>query len=74
MKQTAVEWLIEQVNGYSYPILYNQNIRIDIPKEIIEQAKALEKEQIRMAFVDGRWSGQFEKSTSEEYYIEKYKK
>ncbi len=43
MAQTAVSWLIEQVNGYSYPIPYNQNIKIDIPKEIIEQAKAMEE-------------------------------
>ena len=43
MAQTAVSWLIEQVNGYSYPIPYNQNIKIDIPKEIIEQAKKMEE-------------------------------
>ena len=49
-QQTAVEWLIEQVNGYSYPLPYNENIRIDIPKEVIEQAKEMEKEQMKKAY------------------------
>ena len=36
MKQTAVEWLIEQ-----WPILESQ-----LPQQLIQQAKAMEKEQI----------------------------
>ena len=40
MKQTAVEWLIEQ-----WPILESQ-----IPERILEQAKAMEKEQIIEAY------------------------
>ena len=38
--QTAVEWLVEQINGKSL-----NKVIIDIPKEIIEQAKAMEKEK-----------------------------
>jgi len=48
MTQTAVSWLVNQINGYSHSIglPYGMNIRIDIPDDIIEQAKAMEKEQI----------------------------
>ena len=42
--QTAVEWLVEQINGKSL-----NKVIIDIPKEIIEQAKEMEKEQIEEA-------------------------
>lgn len=47
-KQTAVEWLLQQVNGTGWG-----NFRIDIPKEIIEQAKQMEKEQIIQARDNG---------------------
>jgi hypothetical protein len=43
MKQTAVEWLIEQ-----WPILESQ-----IPERILDQAKEMEKEQIVDAYVYG---------------------
>jgi hypothetical protein len=44
MKQTAVEWLIEQ-----WPILESQ-----LPSWLIEQAKEMEKKQISKAFFEGR--------------------
>lgn len=44
MKQTAVEWLIEQ-----WPTLESQ-----LPNWLIEQAKAMEKQQIVKAFFEGR--------------------
>ena len=40
MKQTAVTWLLEE-----WPILESQT-----PQRIIEQAKAMEKEQIENAY------------------------
>ena len=47
MKQTAVEWLIKKVNGQSTGLgMYGMNVRIDIPADIIQQAKEMEKEQI----------------------------
>ena len=47
MKQTAVEWLIEKLNGQSTGLgMYGMNVRIDIPADIIQQAKAMEKEQM----------------------------
>jgi hypothetical protein len=42
MAQTSVvEWLVEQMNGKSL-----NNVTIDIPKEIIEQANEMHKEQM----------------------------
>jgi len=43
MKQTAVEWLIEQ-----WPILESQ-----IPERILDQAKEMEKEQMMQCYEDG---------------------
>ena len=42
MKQTAVEWLVNVVQSCIAPDY--------IPKEIINQAKAMEKEQITKAY------------------------
>ena len=42
-KQTAVEWLIEQ-----WPILESQ-----LPPQLINEAKAIEREQIQSAYKDG---------------------
>jgi hypothetical protein len=49
---TAVQWLVEQINGYSYGtgLPSGINVRIDIPKDIIEIAKEMEKQQIIEAF------------------------
>ena len=40
MAQTSVDWLVEQINGQSF-----NNVTIDIPKEIIEEANEMHKEQ-----------------------------
>lgn len=64
MKQTAVEWLIEQ-----WPILESQ-----IPERILEQAKEMEKEQISIAYKEG-WNcphGEGFPETGEQYYNETY--
>ena len=59
MAQTAVSWLVNQINGHSHSIglPYGMNIRIDIPDDIIEQAKAMEKEQIAKAYISGGYAG-----------------
>jgi hypothetical protein len=44
MKQTAVEWLIEQ-----WPILESQ-----LPQQLIEQAKEMENERVTEAYRIGR--------------------
>jgi len=73
MKQTAVEWLIEEINK-----LTGLTIQMDEP--IIEQAKEMEKEQIKSAFTQGDLFAEDyfnpEKSNidcSENYYNETFK-
>jgi hypothetical protein len=66
MKQTAVEWLVEKMTQGEF---------ISIPKrEWIEQAKAMEKEQILNAFENGEVCTLFKnEDTSEQYYNETFK-
>lgn len=45
-KQTAVEWLVEQVNADCLNSVF-------ITPDLIDQAKAMEKEQIIKAFCEG---------------------
>jgi hypothetical protein len=60
MKQTAVEWLEQQ--------LFNK--RGKFTKGDIEQAKEMEKEQIVNAYNDCEWTGDHE--DGEQYYKETY--
>ena len=66
MKQTAVEWLIDELkdNGIDY---------LDLAYEIIEKAKEMEKQQIVDAYIEG-YSSNLNASDSEKYYNETYKK
>jgi hypothetical protein len=53
MKQTAVEWLVEQINNISII----DPAAADVIQDILqykEQAKEMEKEQIGKAFLNGR--------------------
>jgi DNA-binding LacI/PurR family transcriptional regulator len=67
-KQTAVEWLIEEMH---------KNI-VFIPVPMQEKAKEMEKEQIKEAHGDERDyrsdSGNFITISAEEYYNKTYKK
>ena len=71
-KQTAVEWLVEQ--------LTRQNMFMHLFAKEIEQAKAMEKEQIVEAWDDGDYVYFHSKKTGrdfyngEQYYNETYKK
>ena len=62
MKQTAVEWLVEHL-----PLIQQEGLR-----DVIEQAKAMEKEQIRRAFCHGEVARY--RIDSMEYYNETYGK
>jgi hypothetical protein len=61
-KQTAVEWLVEQ-------ILKEKGL-VDLD---IEQAKEMEKEQIMEAFKHGELPPLFVNFNAEQYYNETYK-
>ena len=71
MKQTAVEWLIEQ-----WPILESQ-----FPQQLIEQAKEMEKDNVCDAWDDGYDKGMRDRiekisnpvGNAEQYYNETFK-
>jgi hypothetical protein len=67
---TAVEWLLQKVNEYSW-----NDFRIEIPKEVIAEAKQIEKEQIIKA-VDSNfeYSNSVYPTLGEQYYNQKYNK
>jgi len=67
MKQTAVEWLLEQ--------LRNEEGIDFIPTSFVNQAKAMEKEQITQAVYDGMGTN-FDPNMgrAEQYYNETYNK
>jgi hypothetical protein len=68
MKQTAVEWLEEQLDNLIeyYPSQFEQ------VNKAFNQAKAMEKEQIIKAFNEGTFATD-EKITAEQYYNETFK-
>ena len=71
-KQTAVEWLIGDLNQ---KIDFIPMDKWDMIRDIIQQAKAMEKEQIEQAFRDGFFDGcnpLIFKIDDEQYYKEKY--
>ena len=61
MKQTAVEWLIEQLKE-------NNMLTFDEWTELVEQAKEMEKEQIKEAYCMGD-----DNIGAEQYYNETFK-
>ena len=67
-QQTAVEWLIRNVNE-NIPPMY-------IPKQVVEQAKQMEKEQIILAYHNGLFGSMELKGTvfADEYYKKTYEK
>jgi len=69
MKQTAVEWLGKELESYGD----SQFCKIEWEQldSLIQQAKEMEKQQIRQAYLDGM-ENDYE-FTSEEYYNETFK-
>jgi len=68
MKQSAVEWLVNVVQSCIAPNF--------IPKEIVKQAKEMEKQQMIDAYAEGMGHYGDANSTSagEQYYNETFKK
>jgi hypothetical protein len=64
MKQTAVEWLIEQLKE-------NNMLTFDEWTELFEQAKAMEKKQIKDAWINSLTTADYH--SSEQYYNETFK-
>jgi hypothetical protein len=70
-QQTAVEWLVEQMEKDSYQILFG---KLNASIETIEQAKAMEKEQIIKAACYEPFLGDFPRKEGEHYYNKIYTK
>ena len=67
MKQTAVEWLLDNLKG---------NLNIEEMTSVVEQSKEMEKEQIIEAHIEGFYSPPFRKSRrgeDEDYYDKIFK-
>jgi len=61
MKQTAVEFLVEQITNSTMPV-----------RKAIEQAKEMEKEQIIESYSSGYTDASNEYRFNREYYSTKY--
>ena len=65
MKQTAVEWLVEQLENH------NGVTRVGFEK-CIQDAKEMERTQIVKAYDKGEFNSECNE-TSEQYYVKTYK-
>ena len=70
-KLTAVEWLVNQLNE---KIDFIPMHKWDMIRDIVQQAKAMEKEQIENAYGDGLNAHRTNFCNREEYYNKKFKK
>jgi hypothetical protein len=69
MKQTAVEWLWEQIDN----IIPFQNIQVSqIFNGLLEQAKEMEKEEIIKSYEEGHFHLELDSYNPEQYYNETY--
>jgi hypothetical protein len=75
-KMTAVEWVLQYLNN----VKPNEFCSIEKIKELLEQAKKMEKEQIEDAYADGV-DDEYEyhindepRKNTKEYYLKKYGK
>jgi len=74
-QQTAVEWLVEKIESYEIKTDIFNSMYFNVPKRMIEQAKAMEKEQMHKcaSFWRGK-ENEIEKPMFDLYYNETYKK
>jgi hypothetical protein len=68
-KQTAVEWLIEQLECFGNK--HELQLSWATVDELVEQAKAMERDQIVEAYWEGACNWDNEK-TAEQFYNETY--
>jgi len=75
MKLTPVEWLENQIKNskYYFKLMAEINSRSTIVQpNIFEQAKEMEKDEIKLAWYDIITKG--DKNTAEQYYLERFNK
>ena len=77
MEQTAVEWLVDYLTNIKELPFIRQDLNINeqnILKDIIDQAKEMEKEQIIEAYLQGQYDGDIIRDTdAEQYYNQTFK-
>ena len=67
-KQTAIEWLIEQITLKKYP--NGALLNLFITDKLMEKAKAMEREQIIIAYGNDRYP--CSDKDAEQYYNQTY--
>jgi hypothetical protein len=72
VKQTAVDWLVREVELISNSRIVSKEKTIELYNQAIKQAKEMEKEQIKDAYNHGQQIPLCE--YAEEYYNETYGK
>jgi len=73
MKQTAVEWLINQFLEANTDSVTNENMYIKLSTKALQQAKEMEKEQIKNAYYTGGDDVEDNRDReAEQYYKENY--
>jgi hypothetical protein len=74
MKQTAVEWLVGEVELISNSRIVSKEKTIELYNQAIKKAKEMEKEQIKDSYEEGYSDGYPDNGKSgEQYYNETYK-
>jgi hypothetical protein len=74
-QKTSVEWLVEQIESGKIEIVYSNKIySIKCIPEILEQALAMEKEQIIESAERLKWVDYSLVKSGEQYYEETYGK
>ena len=68
---TAVEWLEEELKANLKKVILEGDS--ELMESLFEQAKEMEKEQIKNAFTNGDCNGTFETINAEQYYNETFK-
>jgi len=68
-KQTAVEWLVEQLECFGDK--HELQMSWDTVDDLVEQAKVMEKEQIIKAWI--ATDNELQRIAAEQYYNETYK-
>jgi hypothetical protein len=71
MKQTAVEWLVKELNQI---IDFIPMEKWEMIRDTVQQAKAMEKEQITDAWKDGAVPDEDLTMFAEKYYSETFEK
>ena len=72
-KQSSVDWLFEQLCSEKFSWIKDSNSKIyfdKITSDLLQQAKAMHKEEIKNAWINSLTKGDYH--SSEEYYKETF--